>query len=107
MITTTELEASRPRRVAACDHAHEPDALTTSAALAASVAPALASTADADALVCLPVTADRFEVSRAGVVVGFIDRVGPVFVVLTGAWYAAAVESRQVLTFDEAVAAFR
>lgn len=106
MITTTELEASRPRRVAVCDHAHEPDALTMSIAPAASIAPAVSSADDADALVCLPVAVDCFEVSRSGDVVGFIDRVGHVFVVLTGEWYAVAVETRQVLTLDEAVATF-
>lgn len=106
MSTTTGLGASGRRRVAACDSA--PEFAARAASLGFPDAPVWPDAPVCpDALVCLPVAVDRFEVSRSGVVVGFIDRVGHVFVVLTGQWYAVAVESRQVLTLDEAVAAFR
>ena len=84
---TTAPGGARPRRVVACDTAHEP--------------------VDDDAPVCVPIAANRFAVSRAGVVVGFIDRVGSVCVCLRGPWYSVAVETHQVFSFGAAVALFR
>lgn len=53
------------------------------------------------------VDVDRYEVRDAEVVLGYIDVVGAVFVALSGPWYAAAVEVRQTLRFDEAIHTLR
>ncbi|MEN2738461.1 hypothetical protein ABCS02_11770 [Microbacterium sp. X-17] len=53
---------------------------------------------------CLRVDADRYEVRFGGRVVGFIEIVGPVYVVLAGARRDRAVEIAQSLLFDMAVA---
>lgn len=50
---------------------------------------------------------DRYEVREGDVVLGYIDVVGAVFVALSGPWYAAAVEVKQTLQFDEAVHTLR
>lgn len=46
---------------------------------------------------------DLYEVSRSGVVVGYVEVVGAVFVALGGARYDRAVEVSQHLTFHAAV----
>ncbi|WP_091500451.1 hypothetical protein [Microbacterium sp. cf332] len=53
------------------------------------------------------VDVDRYEVREGEVVLGYVDVVGAVFVVLGGPWYAAAVELRQTLRFDEAIQTLR
>lgn len=46
---------------------------------------------------------DRYRVLVRGTVVGYIDAVGPVFVVLAGSRYDRAVEVLQALDFTRAV----
>ncbi len=53
-----------------------------------------------------PVGDNRFEITRDGTVLGYVDHVGSVFVCLQGAWYAVATEARQTLDFDDAIAWF-
>jgi len=48
---------------------------------------------------------DLYEVSRDGVVVGFVEVAGPVFVALSGVRYDRAVEVSQELTFHAAIGA--
>ena len=48
---------------------------------------------------------ELYEIARDGVVVGFIEVAGPVFVALGGPRYDRAVEVSQELTFHAAVAA--
>lgn len=50
---------------------------------------------------------DRYEVREGEVVLGYIDVVGAVFVALGGPWYAASVELRQTLRFEDAVQTLR
>ncbi len=50
---------------------------------------------------------DRYEISRDGTVLGYVDHVGNVFVCLRGAWYSVSTEGRQTLDFDDAIAWFR
>lgn len=51
------------------------------------------------------VARDRYEVTRAGRTLGFIDIEGGVFVALAGPRYDRAVEASQALRFDDAVRA--
>jgi hypothetical protein len=53
---------------------------------------------------CLRVDADRYEVRFGDRVIGYIEVVGPVFVVLAGSRHDHAVEIAQSLLFDLAVA---
>lgn len=53
------------------------------------------------------VDVDRYEVREGDVVLGYVDVVGAVFVALGGPWYAASIELRQTLRFDEAVQTLR
>lgn len=53
-----------------------------------------------------PSGVDRFEITRDGTVLGYVDHVGSVFVCLQGAWYSVATEARQTLDFDDAIAWF-
>jgi hypothetical protein len=53
---------------------------------------------------CLRIEADRYEVRFGDRVLGFIEAVGPVFVVLSGPRYDHAVEVGQSVLFDLAVA---
>lgn len=48
---------------------------------------------------------DRYEVTRSGSTLGFIDVQGRVFVALAGARYDRAIEASQALRFDDAVRA--
>lgn len=50
---------------------------------------------------------DLYEIARDGVVEGYVEVVGHVFVVLVGDRYDRAVEVTQTLTFHDAVAALR
>ncbi|RKT33343.1 hypothetical protein DEU34_1934 [Microbacterium sp. AG1240] len=50
---------------------------------------------------------ELYEIARDGVVVGFIEVVGPVFVALGGPRYDRAVEVSQELTFHAAVQRWR
>lgn len=49
------------------------------------------------------VQSDRYEVTVAGMTIGFVDVVGAVFVVLVGSRYDRAVEATQTLLFEAAV----
>lgn len=53
----------------------------------------------------LLVAPHRYEVTQCVTTVGFIDVVGAVYVVLSGARYSHAVEVYQTLVFDDAVRA--
>lgn len=48
---------------------------------------------------------DRYEITRSGETLGFIDVEGAIFVALSGQRYDRAVEARQALTFADAVRA--
>lgn len=49
------------------------------------------------------VRSDRYEVTVAGMTIGFVDVVGAVFVVLVGPRYDRAVEAMQTLLFEAAM----
>jgi hypothetical protein len=50
---------------------------------------------------------DLYEISSVGTVDGYVEVVGNVFVALVGPRYDRAVEVRQALTFQDAVAAIQ
>ena len=62
-------------------------------------------TAPASEITWSSVGRDRYEVTRSGRTLGFIDVEGGVFVALAGARYDRAVEASQTLRFDDAVRA--
>lgn len=48
---------------------------------------------------------DLYEIASEGVIVGYVEVVGPIFVALGGPRYDRAVELQQALTFHTAVEA--
>lgn len=59
--------------------------------------------ADGDRVQWHRVGLERYEVREEGLVVGFVDVVGAVYVALSGPRYDRAVETLQTLDFDAAV----